>query len=265
MSSIHEVRQRIRSVKNIAQVTRALETVSASKVHRATQAYLSTLPYIERSWKVLVHLARQPGSVGVHPLLHLRDNVKNVLVLLISSDRGLAGAYNVNIIRKTLKQFSNFEQPVSYIAIGRKGRDMLIRRKQMVMAEFSDLPSPPKYFDVSAIGHLALTEYMKGNYDEVYLAYTEYMNMLKQETVIRKLLPLEVEYDYAQKSYNLTHPTSAVFTYEPDREEILDAIIPRFISLQVYEAILSSQASEHAARMVAMRNATQNARKLISS
>lgn len=265
MSSIHEVRQRIRSVKNIAQVTRALETVSASKVRKATQAYLSTRPYIERAWKVLVHLARQPGGTADHPVFRTRPDVKNVLVVFISGDRGLAGAYNVNILRKTLNFFKKFETPVTYIAVGGKGRDMLLRRKQKIMAEFSNIPSPPKFLDVSAIGHIALDEFLMGNFDEVYLAYTDFVNMLKQETVIRKILPLEYEYDYNTKSYNLTHPTKAVFTYEPSREEIMDAIVPRFISLQVHEAILSSQASEHAARMVAMRNASQNARKLITS
>ncbi len=114
-----------------------------------------------------------------------------MLVVFISGDRGLAGAYNVNILRKTLNFFKKFETPVTYIAVGGKGRDMLLRRKQKIMAEFSNIPSPPKFLDVSAIGHIALDEFLMGNFDEVYLAYTDFVNMLKQETVIRKILPLE--------------------------------------------------------------------------
>ena len=125
MPSTREMRLRIRSVKNIAQVTRALEAVSASKVRRATQAVTATTPYAEKAWKVLVHLARQPGHNSLHPLLKERDEVKRVLVLMVSGDRGLAGAYNVNILRYTLESFKDFKQPVSFVVVGRKGRDLL--------------------------------------------------------------------------------------------------------------------------------------------
>ena len=266
MPSTREMRLRIRSVKNIAQVTRALEAVSASKVRRATQAVTATKPYAEKAWKVLVHLARQPGHNALHPLLKERDEVKRVLVLMVSGDRGLAGAYNVNILRYTLEAFKDFKQPVSFVVVGRKGRDLLMRRRLNVIAEFSDLPSPPSFIDVSQVGRLLVDDFLRGDYDQVYLCYTNFVTMLRQEPVIQKLLPLEVEFVADGKHDKMgTHMTHSVFTYEPDQNEILNQIVPRFTALQVYQAILSSQASEHAARMVAMRNATDSALELIDS
>jgi F-type H+-transporting ATPase subunit gamma len=267
MASAREMRLRIRSVKNIAQVTRALETVSAAKVRRAIAAVNATRPYAEKAWKLLVHLARQPGHGSLHPLLKERDEVKKVLVIMVSGDRGLAGAFNVNILKDTLDQFRNSSVAVNYIAVGRKGRDMLLRRRRNVIAEFSDLPIAPSFSSLSAVGHLAIDDFLTGNADQVFLAYTDFHSMVRQETVIRKLLPLDVEYaDDRVVAYNVTHHrTSSIFEYEPDDKQILDGIISRFTELQVYQAILTSQASEQAARMVSMRNATDNARDLISA
>lgn len=266
MASTRELRLRVRSIKNLAQVTRALETVSASAVRKAVQATMATRPYAEKAWKVLIHLARQPGHSNLHPLLTERPEVRRVLVVMISSDRGLAGAYNVNILRKTLDQFNASPVPVSYVTVGRKGRDMLIRRRKDVIAEFSQLPTPPTFQDVSAIGRLVVDDFVRGTHDQVYIAYTEYKNMVVQQPVIRKLLPLDVEFDAsgAEHDFNVTHhQSSAVFTYEPDQDELLNQIVPRFTAMQIYQSILSAQASEHAARMVAMRNATESANDLI--
>ncbi len=265
MPSAREMRLRIRGVKNIAQVTRALETVSASKVRRATQAVSATRPYAEKAWKVLVHLARQPGHSTLHPLLTERAEVRRVLVVMVSSDRGLAGAYDVNILRHTLETFNAYDRPVSYVAVGQKGRDMLLRRRKKVIADFSGLPASPTFMDVSAIGRLLVEDFLQGQFDQVFLAYTDFVSMTRQETIVRKLLPLDVEYGDRVRSYNVTHHTNAVFTYEPDEGKLLNEIVPRFTALQVYQAILSSQASEHAARMVAMRNATDNANELLAA
>jgi len=261
MASTREMRLRIRSVKNITQVTKALETVSASKVRRATQATAATTPYAEKAWKVLLHLARQPGHENLHPLLRDRDEVKNILVLMISGDRGLAGAYNMNVLRATLESFGSLEKPVAYITVGRKGRDLLLRRRLKVIAEFSNLPSPPSFLDVSPIGRLLVDDFLSGEFDEVYMAYTRFESMAHQSTVVRKLLPFQVDLDGSTVPHHETH---GVFTYEPDATELLGEIISRFTAIQVYQAILSSQASEHAARMVAMRNATDNALELLS-
>ena len=264
MASAREMRLRIRSVKNISQVTRALQAVSASKVRKAIDALMGTRPYASKAWQVLAHIAGQPGRETLHPLLTTRASVENTLVVVISGDRGLAGAYNTNLIRYVNREFGSWPTPVNYIAVGKKGRDLLLRRRKKVLAEFSNLPAAPSFSDVSAIGRLAVEEYLNGDADEVYLVYTDYINMVKQEPTVRKLLPLEVDTGEGRvETFNSTKRTSAAYIYEPAESEILDEIIPRFTALQVYQAVLESLASEHAARMVAMRNATENAKELV--
>ena len=264
MPNTREVRLRIKSVRNIAQVTQALQAVSASKVRKSMQAMYDTRPYASKAWQVLTHIAAQPGRDTLHPLLTKRADIKNVLVVMISGDRGLAGAYNTNIVRFTLQHFNDYQVPVSYITVGRKGREMLFRRRKKILAEFSNLPAAPTFVDVSAIGRLAVDEFVEGHYDEVFLVYSDFINLVRQEPAIKKLLPLEVETgaqcveDYTRVEKKL----SASYIYEPGQTQILDEIVPRFTSLQVYQAIMESLASEHAARMVAMKNATDSATAL---
>ncbi|MCL4529375.1 MAG: ATP synthase F1 subunit gamma [Chloroflexi bacterium] len=266
MASAREMRLRIKSVKNISQVTRALEAVSASKVRKAVQAVTATRSYATKAWQVLTHVAAQPGRQSLHPLLTMRPSPKAALVVVITGDRGLAGAYNTNVIRYVAQQFDHYSVPVKYIAVGRKGRDLLIRRHKDLLADFSNLPAAPSFADVSAIGRLAVDEFRKGEVDEVFLLYTDFINMSRQMATVKKLLPLEIKsgegrvMDYEQHS-----GPSAAYEYEPDQREILDEIIPRFTALQVYQAILESQASEHAARMIAMHNATDNAKELATA
>ncbi len=264
MASAREMRLRIRSVKNISQVTRALEAVSASKVRKAVAAVQATRPYATKAWQVLVHVAGQPGRNNLHPLLARKSEVRSVLAVVVSGDRGLAGAYNTNVIRFAAQTFNKSPVPVKYVAVGRKGRDMLLRRRKQVVADFSNLPAAPSIGDVTPIGRLVVDDFLKGDADEVWLVYTDFINMVKQETVVKKLLPLDVEGGHGRvEAYEHQH-LSAAYIYEPGEREILDQIIPRFTALQVYQAVLESQASEHAARMVAMRNATDNAIELVS-
>ncbi len=262
MANAREVELRIRSVKNIAQVTRALQAVSASKVQKAMQAMMNTRPYATKAWQVLTHIALQPGRSNLHPLLQERAEVRNVLVVMISGDRGLAGAYNTNIVRHTFQQFGNYPLPVRYITVGRKGRDMMIRRGANIMAEFSDLPAAPSFVDVSAIGRLAVDEFLEERADEVYLVYTDFFNMIKQVATTKKLLPLEIESGEGRVHTYERQLSTGAYLYEPDEEAILNEIVPRFTALQVYQAIMESIASEHAARMVAMKNATDNATEM---
>jgi F-type H+-transporting ATPase subunit gamma len=265
MASAREMRLRIRSVKNISQVTRALEAVSASKVRRAVKAVMDTRPYATKAWQVLTHIATQPGREQLHPLLTERPVVKNALAVVITGDRGLAGAYNSNVIRFIAQKFDEYKVPVKYIAIGRKGRDLLFRRRKEVIADFSGLPAAPSFADVSAIGRLAVDSFLNGEVDEVFLVYTNFYTMARQAVELQKLLPLELETEHEHVRFDQVRKTPAAYIYEPAEREILDEIIPRFTALQVYQAILESQASEHAARMVAMRNATDNARELVGA
>ena len=266
MPSAREMRLRIRSVRNIAQVTRALQAVSASRVRKAQQAVLATRPYATRAWDVLRHLSSQPARDYVHPLLTERLDVRHILVVVITGDRGLAGAYNANVVRFTLERFGASDVPVSYVVVGRKGRDLLMRRRAQVQAEFSDLPAEPTFADVSAIGRLAVDEYLAAEADQVHLVYTRFVSFLSQIPTSKKLLPLEVgaAQDRVQAFAPSRSGLPAAYLYEPSEAQLIDEIVPRFTALQVYQAVLESVASEHAARMVAMQNATDNANELAS-
>lgn len=267
MASAREMRLRIKSVKNISQVTRALEAVSAAKVRKAINALSATRSYATKAWQVLTHITNQPGGLNLHPLLTARANPQNALVIVMTADRGLAGAYNTNVIRYVLHRFDKYRLPVKYVTVGRKGRDLLLRMRKPVLADFSNIPSTPKYGAVSAIGRLVVDEFTRGEVDEVHLIYTDFVNMARQVTNMKRLLPLEVGSRAGLVTDFGEHHTgpAAAYEFEPDQKDILDEMIPRFTGLQIFQAVLESQASEHAARMVAMRNATDNAKELVGA
>jgi F-type H+-transporting ATPase subunit gamma len=268
MATEQEIRRRIKSVKNISQVTRALEAVSASKVRRAQAQVLATRPYSEKAWQVLTHLASQTAAGELlHPLLTCRSEVKTVGVMLLTSDRGLCGAFNYNIVRLTMDFIETRGKPVQLITVGRKGRDLMWRAGYNIVAEFSKLPPTPSLLDVSPIARAAIDDFMSGAVDEVCLAYTDFIHTLKQEPVIKRLLPLrpgeiatQAMGEYVQE---VSPGLTAEYLYEPSPREILDAVLPRFTELQVYQAVLESLASEHSARMMSMRNATESAEDLV--
>jgi F-type H+-transporting ATPase subunit gamma len=184
----------------------------------------------------------------------------------MTADRGLAGAYNTNVIRYVLQRFDKYHLPVKYITVGRKGRDLLLRMRKPILADFSNLPSAPKYSAVSAIGRLVVDDYIIGDVDEVFLVYTDFVSMARQVTNVKKLLPLDIHQSQLVTEFGEQHTDlAAAYEFEPDQKDILDEMIPRFTALQIYQAILESQASEHAARMIAMRNATDNAKELVSA
>jgi len=268
-ATAREVKKRIQSVKNIAQITRALQAVSASKVQRAVQAVEATRPYASKAWEVLTHLAKQPGRSNLHPLLATREQVQTIGVVLITADRGLAGPYNTNVLRVALKRFGQSEIPVKWIAVGRKGREILMRLGKDIMADFSRLPDPVRFVDTSPIGRLVVDEFLAGTLDEVYIVYTDFVSFLRQVPRVKKLLPLEVEEteELVEAEFVQTgkHRLSGAYIYEPDQQGLLDEIVPRFIQLQVYQAMLESRASEHAARMMAMKKATDNATELAAA
>ncbi|MCS7061066.1 MAG: ATP synthase F1 subunit gamma [Anaerolineae bacterium] len=262
MATAREIRRRIRSVKNIRQITRALEAVSASKVRRAQDAVQGTRPYASRARQLLADVAALAGGETRHPLLTRREMVNSAYVLLISSDRGLCGAFNTNVSRAALDFERELGKPVSYVTIGRKGRDFLYRRGRRVVAEFTNLPARPGLLDTTPATRTLIQDFLDGKCDEVYLAYTEFRSMVSQRPVIRRLLPL------AAQDLTGDLPSSGprpAYEFEPGPAEILDGLLPRLTEMQVYVAVLESLASEHAARMVAMRNATDSATDLIFS
>jgi F-type H+-transporting ATPase subunit gamma len=268
MANVRELKRRIRSVKNIAQVTRAMQMVAASRMRRAQEQVLATRPYSAKAWEVLTHLAAQRGdSQAIHPLLTRRAPIETTGVVLITSDKGLCGAYNSNIIRATLYFMQDLGYSIRLITIGRRGRDFMIRHGGNVIAEFSDLPPRPSLLDITPVARTVMDDFLKGDCDEVYLAYTDFINTLTQKPTIRCVLPItpgRVE-SSVMREYMVDTPirSTGEYIYEPDPHTILDAVLPRFTELQVYQAVLEALASEHSARMVAMRNATDNANELI--
>ena len=262
MASAREVKQRIKSVKNISQVTRALQAVSASKVRKAIDQLEDTRPYSIKAWQVLQHIAGQPDRSTLHPMLVERSKIKNIIAIVISGDRGLAGAYNSNLIRAVDLWTKTIETPTQYITIGRRGRDQLLRRGREIIAEFSNLPAQPSYRDISPVGRIAVEKFLDEEVDEVHLIYTQFINRMNHQPVVKKLLPLETGVDERVKAFDETEPLMGGYIFEPDQKSILDEIIPRFTILQVFHAVIESLASEHSARMVAMKNATDNATAL---
>ncbi len=256
MPSERDLRRRVKSVKNIQQLTRAMQLVAASKMRRAQEAVLASRPFEEKLRQVLNELAPY-ADPELSPLLRRRDPIRKASVILVTTDRGLVGPMNVNLLRSTLRWAQ--EQPaVSYVAAGRKGIGSLRRLRAPVTAEFPGIPDRPTTADTNVIARVAVEEFLKGEVDEVHLAFTRFINTLRQEPTIRRLLPLVPE----EEDIDDLPPLQYIF--EPDPETVLNLILPRFVEVAVYQAILESKASQFSAQMVAMRNATDAAGDLIS-
>ena len=254
MPSEREIRRRIRSVRNIQQVTKAMQTVAASRMRRAQQAVLASRPYEERLRSILNDLGPYTDP-KTHPLLARRD-VKRAAVILITTDRGLVGALNTNLIRAALRHSENLPA-TSWVAVGRKAITQLRRVRQPIAAEFSGFSERPTTQDTTIVARVATEEFVAGRVDEVYVAYTRFINTLRQVPSVRRILPLVPE----EEDLDSLPPLQYIF--EPDAETVLEAVLPRLVELTVYQAALDNAASEQSARMVAMRNATDNATELI--
>ena len=255
MPSVRDIRRRIRSVDNTAKVTNAMSLIAASKMRRAQNSVLEGRPYSVKIQEVIAHLAAQPmdDESSAQPLLAVRP-VKKATVLMISPDRGLCGGLHANLNRRVGQFILNQEVPIQAIAVGRKGRDFMARTNQDLKATFTDLGETPLLVDTHAISHMVIDSYCDGEADEVYLAYTQYVSTMVQEPVIEKLLPIAPA--------ELTASESVGYIYEPGNLAVLQNLLPRFVEMQIYHAILEAIASEQSARMVAMRAATDNASEL---
>jgi len=269
VASLRDIKRRISGVKNISQVTRAMQMIAAAKMRRAQEQVHASRAYAGKAWDVLVHLSQQPGAKEqLHPLLTKRP-VHKACIILITSDRGLAGGYNANIIRATTHFIKQYEKPISLITVGRKGRSSFARTNIPIIAEFSNLPDRPSVIDILPIAQIAIDDFLRNDFDEVFLAYTDFVNTILQKPVVKRLLPLlpeqMAEQAVAEHIAKPSRPLSQTYIYEPGPLELLDTILPRFTELQIYQAVLEALASEHSARMVAMRNATDNANELVAN
>ena len=258
MASTREIRRRIRSVSNMSQITRAMEMVSAAKMRKAQQRVLASRPYAERLRGVIADLAsvpQDPEQLAKYPLLAPRSEVKAVGVILITPDRGLTGALNTNILRRASRYITtDAGVPVEIVAAGKKGRDFMIRTGQDVVAEFTGLGDDLKLDDMRGIAEVAIEDFLSGKIDAVYIVYAEYVNTITQRPVVKQLLPIELPEEVGRYTD---------YIFEPNGDEVLEQLLPRYAEVQLYQAFLESVASEHSARMVAMKNATDNAKELV--
>lgn len=256
MANIRLIKRRIRSIQSTAKITKAMEMVAASKMRRAQERGLAGRPYDIRLRQVLGDLAAaQPPDARGHPLLERRENVKNIQVVVITSDRGLCGGFNANINRMVANFVRSQKVPVKVIAVGRKGRDFMTRYGFKVMAEFIGLGDKPGMADTSPISRIVVDDYIAQASDLTYLAYADFVSTMVQRPVLKQILPVQpVELSKAQNVEYIFEPTSSV---------VLNLLLPRFVEMQVYHALLESIASEQSARMVAMRSATDNAMEIM--
>ncbi len=257
MPSVRDMRRRIRSVQNTGKVTNAMSLIAASKMRRAQQAVTQGRPFAEKIQEIITHLAAQPGDdeAAVHPLLQVRP-LQRVGILVISPDRGLCGGMHANLNRVVGQFMLEQTVPITAIVAGRKSRDFMVRSGQDVKAVFTELPDRPVLADTIAISHLVIDSYSEGEVDEVHLAFTRFVSTVSQEPVIEKLLPVTPA--------SLTGSEKVGYIYEPDSLAVLGSLLPRYVEMEVFHALLESNASEQSSRMVAMRNATENANELMN-
>ena len=257
MPSQREIQRRIGSAKNIKQITRAMQFVAASKLRRAQESTLASRPYREMLDEVIADLAAVLGKTD-HPLLADRDlgGEHNRLIVIMTSDRGLAGALNTNTIRFVAREIAEHPGEIRVATVGRKGRDAMRRARVPIAAHFEGYGDRPAFSDVLPLARLVTDDFVAGTYDRVDVVYSRFVSTLVQRPVIERLLPVEPSED--------THGIPGnQFLFEPNPSDFLRALLPRYVATRLFQAVLESKASEESSRMVAMKNATENAQELI--
>jgi F-type H+-transporting ATPase subunit gamma len=260
MSNLKAIRKRINSVKSTRKITRAMKMVAAARLRRAQQHITQMRPYAIRTFEVLSSVAaRVQEAEAVHPLLARRE-IKKVLFVILTSDRGLAGAFNANINKRAFQFARELEaegKEVSLAVIGRKGRDYFRRRDFNIPHEFPKVFENVSVGKASEIGAVIIGEYVRSDLDAVYLVYNEFKSAIRQQVVLEQILPIVPR--KIEEGEN-----TAEFIYEPDKMTLLNRLLPMYVDVEIYRALLESIASEHGARMTAMEAATTNASDMIS-
>lgn len=257
-NSMRDIKRRIRSFEKTKQITKAMEMVAASYLRRAQEQAEAARPYTEKLREVIDHIVDGTTEIS-HPMLESRE-VKRTGYLVITSDRGLAGGYNSNLLRmleKTLEERHKSKEEYVLFVIGRKGVEFLTRRKYPVIDQIVGLGDKPTYADIIPIARNAVDYYAKERFDELYLVYNQFVNPIVQKPIAQRLLPLEKEEQDTASTQNLE------IEFEPSEKEVLAAILPRYAETLIFSAFLDAKASEFAAKMTAMGNATENANELI--
>ena len=258
MPNLKDIKRRIRSVKNTQQITKAMKLVAASKLRKAQHAILEARPYAIKLMDVLNHLAARCNS-DLHPLLDVREGNKH-LFLIITSDKGLCGGFNGNIIRKTSEYLKeNPQNQNSLIIAGKKGNDIFRNRPVKIVEEYIGWSKNFDYLKAQTIGQNLATLFSEKKVDKVFMIYNEFKSVMAQEVIVEQLLPIVSENLEGKKD-----SFAVDYVYEPDEGAILEDLMKRYMTVEVYRAFLESSASEHGARMTAMDNATRNAGEMIS-
>jgi F-type H+-transporting ATPase subunit gamma len=260
---VRDYKRRIRSVNNTQQITKAMKMVDAAKLRRAQERAEASRPYTSKLQEVLARLVTMSVDAK-HPLLQTHDPVKKVAYIVVTADRGLCGGFNTNIIRHANHAMYEEERTVeaSVIAVGRKARDFYRKRGYNIQADFINLGDKLDYSQAKEIGQFVAQSYEEGAADEVYLVYARFVNAMRQIPVVEKLLPIEPPEEVKSEAEELARFTPD-YIYEPNVDDILINLLPRYMESQIYHALLESKASEHGARMTAMGNASENASELI--
>jgi len=289
MGNARDIRRRIRSIKNTAKMTRAMEMISAVKMRKAVEQVLHIRPYAHTAWSILTNLSRA-FELYEHPLLVVRP-VRKVLAIVVASNRGLCGSFNMQVFKKLLDQVENPENlminrkgakkiisPISVnecvldiVSVGKKADAMARRLNKNSIASFPNISHVPDLSAIRPISKIAIDDYSSGKYDKVVIVYTDYVSAMLQQARVRQLIPISsvdlekqiAEMDVLGQEFGLDIPVHE-YKVEPDPETVLSMILPGLIQMQVYHAVLESSASQESARMVAMKNATESAKEIAS-
>jgi F-type H+-transporting ATPase subunit gamma len=260
MANTRDIRRRIKSIRSTAQITKAMQMVAASKMRKAQQHALAGRPYAELMNKVLVSLQKRTNP-QLHPLLEIRP-LKKELVLIISTDKGLCGGLNTNLFREA----ANFDQTkTAFVVSGKKARQFIARTKRELLADF-ELKDSPSFVESKPLSKFCLEKFLRREVDKVSVLFTHFINTISQRAVVQTLLPIS-SFDLpkgasTEESKQDLDPMLG-YVFEPKAEELLGVVLPYYIQFQVFQMILDARASEHSARMVAMKNATDNAEQFI--
>ena len=267
MASVQDLKRRIRSVRNTRKITRAMELVAAAKLRRAELRIKALRPYAETMNELIAGVGRAASSVRL-PLLELREQVDAVAIVPLTGDRGLAGPFNAQILRRAfaLERALQAEgKKVSWVAVGKKGRSTLTFRRRELAGAYIGFTDRPAYEDAQAIAHRVGELFTSGEVDRVVLVYNTFVSALTQRVTEQDVLPISPDILETDEEERQTDALRGDFIFEPEPEQILERLLPVYLETQIYRALLESTASEQGARMTAMRNASKNAGELIDS
>lgn len=282
MSSTRQIKRRIKSSQNIAQITKAMEMVSASKMKRAQEMALSSRPYAEKMADIISALSEKTKNKVSHFLLNdprigwKTSQEFNILVILLSTDKSLCGGLNTNLFRgfegwfKNLKTTYNLPPKikVSFVTIGHKAKEHTLKSSRFLLAEFAQMGDRPRFQDIIPISNIVIDGFKDNQYQMAFMAYMEFVSTISQHLAVRQLLPIETDVLIKEASQDDSPPPvekfSGDYLFEPQAEKIFETLLPQYIELRLYHVLLESIASEHSARMVAMKNANENALDIVS-